>query len=67
LQVANDLRPVPGRVLTVAAQQSFVSGVHLAVTFGAILAGLAAFAVARWLPRELKHEGVDLAVVEEYV
>ena len=60
-------RTVPGRALTTAADHSFVNGVHMAVTGGAILAGLSAFAVARWLPRELTHEGVDVAVVEEFV
>ena len=67
LNVAGKLRTVPGRALTTAADHSFVNGVHLAVTGGAILAGLSAFAVARWLPRELTHEGVDVAVVEEFI
>ncbi|MDQ1508343.1 MAG: hypothetical protein QOG50_187 [Actinomycetota bacterium] len=67
LNVADKLRAVPGRALTTAAQHSFVNGVHMAVTGGAILAGLSAFAVARWLPRELTHEGVDVAVVEEFI
>jgi Na+/melibiose symporter-like transporter len=67
LQVAGKLRAAPGRALTIAAQHSFVNGVHLAVTGGAILVGLSAIAVARWLPRELTHEGVPVAVVEEYV
>ena len=35
-----------------------MNGVHLAVTGGAILVGLSAFAVARWLPADLTHEGV---------
>jgi EmrB/QacA subfamily drug resistance transporter len=68
LNVADTLRAVPGRALTNAAQHSFVNGVHLAVTGGAMLVGLSALAVARWLPREFTHhEGVDVAVVEEYV
>jgi len=67
LNVADKLRAVPGRALTTAAEHAFVNGVHLAVTGGAILAGLSAIAVARWLPRELTHEGVDVAVVEEFL
>jgi Na+/melibiose symporter-like transporter len=68
LNVADKLRTAPGRALTTAAQHSFVNGVHMAVTGGAILVGLSAIAVARWLPREFTHhEGVDVAVVEEYI
>ena len=67
LNVADKLRAGPGRALTSSAQHAFVNGVHLAVTGGAILAGLSAVAVARWLPRELTHEGVDVAVVEEFI
>jgi len=67
LNVAGQLRAVPGRALTTASKHAFVNGVHLAVTGGAILAGLSAIAVARWLPRVLTHEGVDVAVVEEYL
>jgi EmrB/QacA subfamily drug resistance transporter len=58
LNVAGTLRGAPGRVLTVAAQHSFVNGVHMAVTGGAILVGCSAVAVARFLPRDLTHEGV---------
>jgi len=58
LNVASQLRRVPGQVLTNAAQQSFVNGIHLAVTGGALLTGFAAVAVARYLPRDLTHEGV---------
>jgi EmrB/QacA subfamily drug resistance transporter len=57
LDVAGNLRGVSSRALTDAAHQSFVNGVHLAVTGGALLTGLAAFAVARYLPRDLTHEG----------
>jgi MFS transporter, DHA2 family, integral membrane protein len=58
LNVARKLPAAPGRALTLAAQHSFVSGVHLAVTGGALLAALSALAVARFLPRDLTHEGV---------
>jgi EmrB/QacA subfamily drug resistance transporter len=67
LDVAGKLRAAPGRVLTTAAEHSFVNGVHMAVTAGAFLVCLSAIAVARWLPRDLTHEGVDVAVVEEFV
>src|SRR5262249_51840191 len=56
LNVAGRLRGAPAEALTNAAHQSFVNGVHLAVTGGALLAGLATFAVARYLPRDLTHE-----------
>ena len=67
LDVAGNLRAVPGRVLTTASEVAFVNGVHMAVTGGAFLVCLSAIAVARWLPRDLTHEGVDVAVVEEFV
>jgi EmrB/QacA subfamily drug resistance transporter len=68
LNVADQLRAAPGKVFAIAAQNSFVNGVHMAVTGGAILVGVSAIAVARWLPREFSHqEGVEIAVVEEYV
>jgi MFS transporter, DHA2 family, integral membrane protein len=67
LDVAGKLRAVPGRVLTTASEVAFVNGVHMAVTGGAFLVCLSAIAVARWLPRDLTHEGVDVAVVEEFV
>ncbi len=57
LDVAGKLRVVPAQALTTAAQHSFVNGVHLAVTGGALLTGVATVAVARFLPRELEHEG----------
>jgi EmrB/QacA subfamily drug resistance transporter len=56
LNVAGRLHGAPAQALTSAAHQSFVNGVHLAVTGGALLAGLATFAVARYLPRDLEHE-----------
>ena len=58
LNVAGRLRGAPAEALTSAAHQSFVNGVHLAVTGGALLAGLATIAVARYLPRDLTHEAV---------
>ena len=35
-----------------------MNGIHLAVTGGALLTGIATVAVARFLPRDLTHEGV---------
>jgi len=57
LDVAGKLRGASSQALTSAAHQSFVNGVHLAVTGGALLTGLATVAVARFLPRDLTHEG----------
>ena len=46
----------------------FVDGAWTGSLSGAILVGLSAIAVARWLPTEFTHqEGVEIAVVEEYV
>jgi hypothetical protein len=58
LGVADKLHGASSQALTNAAHQSFVNGVHLAVTGGALLTGLATVAVARFLPRDLTHEGV---------
>jgi EmrB/QacA subfamily drug resistance transporter len=57
LDVAGKLHGTSAQALTSAAQHSFVNGVHLAVTGGALLTGLATVAVARFLPRDLTHEG----------
>jgi EmrB/QacA subfamily drug resistance transporter len=57
LDVAGRLHGSAGSALTSAAQASFVHGVHLAVTGGAFLTGIATIAVARFLPRDLTHEG----------
>jgi len=56
LDVASRLRTAPAHALTSAAQHAFVSGVHLAVTGGALLTGVATVAVARFLPRDLTPE-----------
>ena len=56
MNVASKLHGTAARALTAAAKDSFVNGVHLAVEGGAILVGLSALAVARYLPRDLTHE-----------
>jgi DHA2 family multidrug resistance protein-like MFS transporter len=58
LNVASRLHGAAAQALTSAAHQSFVNGVHLAVTGGALLTAIATVAVARYLPRDLTHEGV---------
>lgn len=45
-----------GRALTTGAQHAFISGIHVAVTTGAILAAVAAVVVYKNLPRELADE-----------
>ena len=64
LNVAHKLGAAPRHALTMAAQHAFVNGVHMAVTGGAILAGLSALAVARFLPRDLTHDGVAPGAIE---
>lgn len=53
-----------GRALSLGAQTSFIDGVHLAVTIGAVLAIVAAAIVARYLPTELAHHGSLAGPVE---
>jgi len=64
LQVAGKLRGPSANALTFAAKHSFVNGVHMAVTGGAILVGCSAIAVTRFLPRDLTHEGVMKGPIE---
>ena len=44
------------RVIATAADQAFVSGIHLAVTVGAVLALISAVIVFRYLPHSLVPE-----------
>ncbi len=65
-QAARGLPATRAHALVLAAERSFVSGVHLAVTGGALLVITSAFLVGRFLPRDLTHEhepGVSEAIV----
>ncbi len=57
LQVASQQPAAIGDALIHGAQSSFIDGVHLAVTVGAILSWIAAVLVFRYLPRRLAHQG----------
>lgn len=57
LRVGSELAGDAGNALTRGAETSFINGIHLAVTIGAILAWVAAAIVLRYLPRHLAHEG----------
>lgn len=48
-----------GQALLTGAQNSFIEGVHGAVTIGAILSAIAAVIVLRYLPGKLSHGEVD--------
>jgi hypothetical protein len=52
LSSSAELGGATGKVLRVGSQQAFVDGIHLAVTFGAILAALAGVLVYRYLPSQ---------------
>jgi Na+/melibiose symporter-like transporter len=52
--------------ITHSAQTAFVHGIHLAVTIGAALALIAAFVVARYLPRRLAHQGANRGPLESF-
>jgi Na+/melibiose symporter-like transporter len=64
LRVAATLPPRAGRVLTAAADNAFVDGVHLAVTVGAILATISAVIVYRYLPHSLMPTGAMRGPIE---
>jgi hypothetical protein len=53
LQVASQLRDVPGAVLETGARLAFLDGMHLACFVGSVLALIAAAVVLRYLPRQL--------------
>jgi MFS transporter, DHA2 family, integral membrane protein len=57
LEAAAALPGRAGELLHDGAQQAFLSGTHLAVTIGAMLAFAAAIIVLRYLPRHLAPEG----------
>ena len=57
LQTASQLPAAAGRALTVGADTAFISGIHLAVTVGAVLAVLSAVIAYRYLPHQLTPEG----------
>ncbi len=57
LNVASTLNKPAGTALTDSAHQAFLSGVHLAVYVGAVLAFSAAALVYRFLPHSLAAEG----------
>ena len=57
LDAAEALPGRAGDLLHEGAQQAFLSGTHLAVTIGAMLAFAAAIIVLRYLPRNLAPEG----------
>jgi EmrB/QacA subfamily drug resistance transporter len=62
--VAQSLPASAGAQLTTAANHAFVSGIHLAVICGAILAGIAALAVYRFLPSEIVQHGAMAGPIE---
>jgi EmrB/QacA subfamily drug resistance transporter len=64
LRVAQTL-PRPGQaILTAGANHAFVSGIHLAVTVGAVLALISAVIVFRYLPHSLVAENAVRGPVE---
>ena len=64
LRAAEQIGGDAGRALTAGAEASFMDGVHLAVTIGAVLAAISATIVLRYLPRQLAHEGAMHGAVE---
>ncbi len=57
LHVASTLPTAAGNALTSAAQEAFVSGIHLAVVIGGVLALISAVIVFRKLPHSLTQSG----------
>jgi EmrB/QacA subfamily drug resistance transporter len=64
INVASSLPAQAAAVLTDAAHQAFLSGVHLACLVGAVLAFAAAFVVRRYLPHTLTPAGALHGPVE---
>lgn len=64
LRVASTLPSRAGQVLTAAADNAFVEGIHLAVTVGAVLALISACIVLRFLPHSLTPSGAVAGPVE---
>jgi EmrB/QacA subfamily drug resistance transporter len=56
LDAANRLPTAAANELRLGTEHAFISGIHLAVTAGAIVALIAAITVQRFLPRHLAHE-----------
>ncbi|MCU1344481.1 MAG: transporter, partial [Acidimicrobiia bacterium] len=56
VQAAQGLNAADGRTVTLAAQHSFIDGIHLAATVAAVLTAAAAALVLRYLPREANHQ-----------
>lgn len=59
LEVASEQPPGVARALGQGADAAFISGIHLAVTIGAVLAWTAAVIVLRYLPRRLAHTSMQ--------
>lgn len=64
LRASTEVPGEAGRMLAAGAQASFIDGVHLAVTVGAILAAISALIVLRFLPRQVSHEGATHGALE---
>jgi Na+/melibiose symporter-like transporter len=64
LDVASHLPAAAGEALSTGAQEVFVSGIHFAVTVGAILAVIAAGIVLKFLPRNVGDEGAMHGPIE---
>ncbi len=62
LDAAKTLPPTQAQIVTSAAEHSFVSGIHFAVTVGAALAAIAAVVVYRYLPHIATHESTAESV-----
>jgi MFS transporter, DHA2 family, multidrug resistance protein len=62
LDQAKSLDPTVAHNVVTSASQSFVNGIHFAVTIGAALAVIAAGVVLRYLPHEAVHESPAEAV-----
>jgi EmrB/QacA subfamily drug resistance transporter len=66
LDVAADLTRSAGRALTSAAQESFLSGLHVAVLAASVLAFASAAIVWRYLPGSLHAEGAVHGPLESF-
>lgn len=64
LRVSSEVEGAAGQALAAGAQASFIDGVHLAVTVGAVLATISALIVLRFLPRQVSHDGAAHGPIE---
>ena len=64
IQTASELPVAAGRALTLGADTAFITGIHLAVTVGAVLAVVSAIIAYRYLPHQLAPEGAMHGAVE---